>query len=315
MMTAAGASHSLALAGSPLPRVLSLPASGVATTGATLNGTVNAAGNDATGSFEYGSTSAYGASIAAAPSLLAGASDTSVSADLSGLPPGTTWHYRAVAATNSGVAVTGADMTFTTPSNNALLAALFLDAGSLAPQFNKTSTSYLATVSNATTAVAVTPTTEHPGASVQVNGVPVSSGDPSAPISLPVGATTITAAVTAEDGITTNAYTITVTRLLPELDDPDHDGLPNLLEYAFGLEAQQSSAVALPHGKLVGGNYVVEFTEPVGVTGITYGAESSASLLPGSWSEVPDSGTDSDHIFSVPVTGGRLFMRLRVTQQ
>jgi len=52
----------------------------------------------------------------------------------------------------------------------------------------------------------------------------------------------------------------------------------------------------------------------VGVTDITYGAEWSATLLPGSWIEVPDTGTGETHIFSVPAgADGKLFMRLKVT--
>ncbi|MEI7911328.1 MAG: hypothetical protein WCK77_16975, partial [Verrucomicrobiota bacterium] len=56
------------------------------------------------------------------------------------------------------------------------------------------------------------------------------------------------------------------------------------------------------------------FAQPAGVTGITYGAEWSASLLPGTWTGVPDSGSGDQHVFSVPVGAGpRMFMRLRVT--
>ena len=311
----AGSLQCFALVASPQPSVVTtLAATGILDTAATLNGNVNTNGMDGTLSFEYGPTRSYGTTVAAAPASVSGSAiSASADADLGNLIPGTTYHYRFTVTTDS-VMTPGEDMTFTTPSNNTLLTALTLNAGTLAPQFNKSTTSYLAAVSNATTAVTVTPTTDDLGASVQVNGVPVSSGTPSAPISLPVGATTITAAVTAEDGITTKAYTITVTRLLPELDDPDHDGLPNLIEYAFGLDPT-ANGPGLPQGGLIGGNYVVEFIEPSGVTGITYGAEYSATLLAGSWTEVPDSGTGAVHVFSVPLTGGRLFMRLRVTGQ
>jgi len=52
----------------------------------------------------------------------------------------------------------------------------------------------------------------------------------------------------------------------------------------------------------------------VKVTGITYGAEWSASMLPGSWIEVSDSGSGETHVFSVPAgADGKLFMRLKVT--
>jgi len=91
------------------------------------------------------------------------------------------------------------------------------------------------------------------------------------------------------------------------------DAASALITRAFGLDAPGTGA--LPQGKRAGGNFVMEFTEPPGIAGVTYGAECSASMLPGSWTEVPDSGTGSEHIFSVPVTGGQLFMRLKVTGQ
>jgi len=91
------------------------------------------------------------------------------------------------------------------------------------------------------------------------------------------------------------------------------DAASALIAHAFGLDTP--GAGALPQGKLVGDNYVIEFTEPTGVTGITYGAEYSSTLLPGSWTEVSDSGTGAEHIFSVPLSGGNMFMRLRVTGQ
>ena len=60
---------------------------------------------------------------------------------------------------------------------------------------------------------------------------------------------------------------------------------------------------------------MIEFNQPAGVTGISYGAEYSTSLLPGSWLDVPDSGTGEQHIFSVPVNFNvKLFMRLKVTR-
>ena len=88
-----------------------------------------------------------------------------------------------------------------------------------------------------------------------------------------------------------------------------------LIDYAFGLQAgPDGSGGQLPQGQRIGGNYVMAFSEPAGVTGIAYGAEWSTTLQPGSWIEVPDSGTAPQHIFSVPVGAvPQLFMRLKVT--
>lgn len=112
--------------------------------------------------------------------------------------------------------------------------------------------------------------------------------------------------------------------------DPDHDGIANLAEYAFQLDPNQSSADDLPQPSFTdagggfseaaraadassggGVHFTISFTQPAGVTGITYGAEWSASLAPSSWTAVPDTGSGATHTFSVPVgTNTRLFMRL-----
>jgi hypothetical protein len=56
------------------------------------------------------------------------------------------------------------------------------------------------------------------------------------------------------------------------------------------------------------------FTEPAGVSGVTYLAEYCDSLTTGNWLPVPDSGTPPQHIFTLPLSGDRQrFMRLRVT--
>jgi hypothetical protein len=63
--------------------------------------------------FEYGTTTAYGPTTAATD-----AATGTAAATLAGLTPGTTYHYRLVAA-NSGVAARGADQTFTTTASPA----------------------------------------------------------------------------------------------------------------------------------------------------------------------------------------------------
>jgi hypothetical protein len=78
-----------------------------------LNGTVSANNASTTVTFEYGLTTAYGMTKTASPSLVTGASATSVSGALSGLTPNTTYHYR-VKAVNAVGTTTGSDMTFTT---------------------------------------------------------------------------------------------------------------------------------------------------------------------------------------------------------
>jgi len=312
MTVSCGASHSIALAACAMPVATSLPATTITGTSAIMNGKVNASGNATTVSFEYGLTPTYGNTLAASPASTASGSDVDVSAIPGNLLPGTTYHYRVVAA-SSGVSVRSADMTFTTLSNDALLAALGLNAGTLVPAFDKNVTGYLTTVSNATSAVMATPVTEHPGASVRVNGLPVASGTASAPVNLAAGNTAITAVVTAEDGVTTRSYTITVNRLLPELDDPDQDGIPNLIEQAFGLNPAANSAGQLPQPVISLDRVIIRFNQPAGLSGITYGAQWSGTMQPGSWTDIPDTGAGNEHVFSVPRNAGpNLFMRLKV---
>lgn len=97
-------------------------------------------------------------------------------------------------------------------SGDATLQALAVGAGALSPAFAPGTLAYTVAASSATTATAVTPTVNHGGSTVTVNGVAVASGTSSALIALPPGATTITVIVTAEDTSITRTYTVTVNR-------------------------------------------------------------------------------------------------------
>jgi hypothetical protein len=94
----------------PLPTATSLPAQTVTDTAALLQGTIDAAGQTGTYQFEYGTTTSYGASTAAKP---LGAGAQSVSAQVDGLRPFTTYHYRLLVVTPAGT-VRAADAQLTT---------------------------------------------------------------------------------------------------------------------------------------------------------------------------------------------------------
>ncbi len=96
----------------PQPTVTTNAASNVNVNTATLNGQVNANGNETTVTFEYGETDSYG-NVDGLGETINGNSFTDVSVDLTGLTGSTTYHYRIV-ATNAGGTSYGADLTFTT---------------------------------------------------------------------------------------------------------------------------------------------------------------------------------------------------------
>jgi phosphodiesterase/alkaline phosphatase D-like protein len=98
---------------SAAPTVTAKAASSVKDTSATLNGSVNPNGQATSVYFEYGATTSYGTKTPAA-SAGSGTSTKSVSAAVTGLAGGATYHFRLVATNASGTA-TGADQTFTTP--------------------------------------------------------------------------------------------------------------------------------------------------------------------------------------------------------
>ncbi len=101
-----------------IPDVTTDAASGVLPTGATLSGSVNPDGIQLSDChFEYGIDTSYGRSapcVPAAGAIPADSSEHAVSATLTGLVAGTTYHFR-LAAANANGPNTGADVTFATP--------------------------------------------------------------------------------------------------------------------------------------------------------------------------------------------------------
>jgi hypothetical protein len=94
------------------PTVTTNAATGETPYTATLSGSVNPNGLDATVYFQYGPTNAYGmqtASVDAGTNSLA----ATISATLTGLSPNTTYHYSIVAENSTGTSM-GADQTFAT---------------------------------------------------------------------------------------------------------------------------------------------------------------------------------------------------------
>ncbi|MDB6173040.1 MAG: rcc [Chthoniobacteraceae bacterium] len=123
-----GYAHSLGLVTLPLAlAVTTLDATAIMKTGATLHGAVNPEGRTATARLEYGTDTSYGSSVSVTFSPVDGFDAQNVSATLSGLAPGTTYHYR-IRATNAVTTVTGTDRIFTTDATVTDVAGTFHSA-------------------------------------------------------------------------------------------------------------------------------------------------------------------------------------------
>lgn len=101
-----------AFAAAAIPTVSTGAATSVSQTSAHLSAKVNPQGQSTTYSFQYGTSTKYGASTPVAPAG-SGKSAINAAADIAGLAPVTTYHYRVVASNPSGVS-SGADRTFRT---------------------------------------------------------------------------------------------------------------------------------------------------------------------------------------------------------
>jgi hypothetical protein len=119
------------------PVVATQPASGVTTTAATLNGTINPVGT-VTCEFQWGTTSGYGNTAPCSTPNPSGTSAMPESAALAGLTQGTTYHDRVVATGTTQGTSYGTDQTFTTttppppPGPPAVLAGAVVVNGSTA---------------------------------------------------------------------------------------------------------------------------------------------------------------------------------------
>jgi phosphodiesterase/alkaline phosphatase D-like protein len=111
--TSKGADEAFTTLPSP-PALQTKPASSATETTVGLNATVNPNGGTVSKcEFEYGTTNAYGSSVACTPSPGSGSSPVAVSASLTGLAADTLYHFR-VSATNAGGTSNGSDETFRT---------------------------------------------------------------------------------------------------------------------------------------------------------------------------------------------------------
>jgi sugar lactone lactonase YvrE len=101
--------------------------------------------------------------------------------------------------------------------------------------------------------------------------------------------------------------------------DFDGDGLPNLLEYALGLDPRVANATSGIAVSASGGNLVLTYTRPAARADLTFSVEASSSLS--SWSSlgvthemVQASGETQTWRATFPMGPSRTFLRLKVSQ-
>ena len=116
--TSTGATQSFTTVSNP-PTVVTGGTSAVTHTGATLEASVNPNGGEVSDChFEYGTSVSYGTSVPCGSPPGSGESPAAVSAAVSGLVEGVTYHYR-ISATNPGGVAQGGDETFATATPGA----------------------------------------------------------------------------------------------------------------------------------------------------------------------------------------------------
>lgn len=174
---------------------------------------------------------------------------------------------------------------------NANLQTLQLSAGGLSPAFAPATTSYTATTGFGTRTTTVTATLADSTARFSVNGMAGISGQPSAPIQLNTGATTISIVVTATNG-TTKTYSVAVTRA----------GTSDLAD----LQVSGASVPSFDPGQT---SYAVSVPSSTSTVGITpFAADSSASIMingltAASGQSFPGALNVGANPFSIVVTG------------
>ena len=193
----------------------------------------------------------------------------------------------------------GASLGFTLGSPTTSTSTFNLSAGTIKISGTPTLGSYLLTTS---TGITGTPTLDTPisGYALQVIGNALYLVQTGGGFSVWI------------NGIFANGATVPADQRGPN-DDPDHDGISNLVEYA--VAGQDPTVANATIGTFDG--TTLSFTKRAGTTGLTYAIEQSTDL--GTWAEVPagPSYVNNSTTISYALTPGspaRNFIRLKVSQ-
>jgi Immunoglobulin I-set domain len=98
-------------------------------------------------------------------------------------------------------------------------------------------------------------------------------------------------------------------------DDPDADGVTNLVEFALGMFPLTPATQGLPVAAAIGNNLILRYVRAQPAA-ITYTVETTGDLTTNSWTAigVSQGAPDADGVTtaSIPIAGGAKFLRLRV---
>ena len=240
---------------------------------------------------------------------------TGTSHTIEGLTDGEDYTIRVIAVNNVGRGIPSAEATVTInrpgDSTDATLSALTL-SGIDFGTFASGTISYTAQVANSVSQTTVTPTVNHAGASYVIKLGSVTNAD--GVIALAVGSNVITVEVTAEDGSTTRAYTVTVTRAQPPTQNqPSSDAAltalvltgidfgsfdSTTLEYTAQVANSVSQTTVTPTVRHSGASYVIKLggvTDADGVIELAVGGNAITV-------EVTAEDGDASRAYSVEVT-------------
>jgi autotransporter-associated beta strand protein len=281
---------------------------------------------------------------------LTSAPDAPVTLTLVGLEPSTTYYYRGIAINGGGTVFTDpvapAPLTFTTLDNNAGLAELSLN-GTPIPNFNPCAYSYPVTIDSPQNSMIILAESSSPDAQMQLfkNGEYYSdleSGVPSAPLPLASGLNPFQIVVISADNTNSRTYAVAATSVQTDsgfaqwqtlkfgadagdpliagaLANPDKDSSVNLLEYAFDLDPNISSAGGLPFIGKSGGFLSLTYRRRVDATDLVYKVQWSTDLV--EWFETgiteelataQGAGLTEEIRGKIPDTGPRKFLRVSV---
>jgi hypothetical protein len=187
-----------------------------------------------------------------------------------------------------------------TGSTNASASGLILDpVSTLVSTTGSSNENYTTTVASSVSSVRLRTTVQQANAVIRVNGDVISSGVYSNPIALDAGATVIGILITAEDGVTTKTYSVTVNRIMEEplMVDRNSSKLLFANKTANNVAPTGDDGVVVHQGVSPNGDGSNDFLY---IEGISAYAGNKLSIMNTSGAlvfETKDYGKDGNHLF------------------